>query len=159
MNGFFDFSKLLRPSCTAENIINSEKQIFLKTLDNKFFGISKLNHFGYPITTVPDKFVMNKVKELKEYQELINHNIIKMDLYNQENYPNFPYPEVELFFDEKNHGRIKINVTKNETLSKERNEIAKDKHSLFNNVLIVYLDAVSRNLFHRKMHKLTKFIL
>ena len=158
MNGFFDFSKLLRPSCTAENIINSEKQVFLKTLDNKFFGISKLNHFGYPITTVPDKFVMNKVKELKEYQELINHNIIKMDLYNQENYPNFPYPEVELFFDEKNHGRIKINVTKNATLSKERNEIAKDKHSLFNNVLIVYLDAVSRNLFHRKMHKLAKFI-
>ena len=158
MDGFFDFSKIFRPSCSAENLLDKEKQTFLNSLDDKFFGVSKLNHFGYPITTVPEKFLMTNVKELIEYQELINHNIIKMDLYNKDNYPDFPYPEVEVFFDENNHGRIKINITKNEKLSKERNEISKDKHSLFNNVLIVYIDAVSRNLFHRKMHKLAKFI-
>ena len=158
MDKFFDFSKIFRPSCTSEKIIDGEKQVLLKALDKKFFGISKLNHFGYPITTFPDKFIMTDLKELDEYQELINHNIIKMDLYNKENYPDFPHPEVELFFDESNHGKIKINVKKNETLSKERKEIAKDKHSLFNNVLIIYMDTVSRNLFHRKMKKLSELI-
>ena len=157
-DGVFDFSRIFRPSCTAENIIGEEKQRFLNSLDDKFFGVSKLNHFGYPITTVPEKFDMLKSSSLREYQELINHNTIKMDLYNEENYPGFPYPEVEVFFDDNNHGRVKINLTRNETLSNERKEVAKDKHSLFNNVFILYIDSISRNLFLRKFHKLAKLI-
>ena len=157
-DGVFDFSRIFRPSCTAENIIGEEKQRFLNSLDDKFFGVSKLNHFGYPITTVPEKFDMLKSSSLREYQELINHNTIKMDLYNEENYPGFPYPEVEVFFDDNNYGRVKINLTRNETLSNERKEVAKDKHSLFNNVFILYIDSISRNLFLRKFHKLAKLI-
>ena len=49
-------------------------------------------------------------------------------------------------------------MTKNETLSKERKKIAENKHSLYNNVLIVYVDALSRNIFQRKMHKISKYI-
>ena len=140
-NGFFDLSKYFRPSCSAENIIKKEKKIFLDSLDHKFFGISKLNHFGYPKTTVPNKYDFNSSKDLKEFQDLINHNIIKMDLYNKNNYPNQSYPEVELFFDENDYGNIKINITRNEKLSKERKKIAKNRTSLYNNVLIIYLDA------------------
>ena len=151
-DGFFDMSKLLRPSCSAENIIGKEKGVLLNSLSKEFFGISKLNHFGYPITTVPDKYSMYNVKDLSDYQDLLTHSIIKMDVFNQKNYPNEPYPEVELFFDEKGHGNIKINVTKNETLSKERKKIAENKHSLYNNV------ALSRNIFQRKMHKISKYI-
>ena len=158
MDGFFDFSKIFRPSCSAEGILKKEKNIFLKSLDTKFFGVSKLNHFGYPLTTISDKYSMYSVKDLKDFQELVNHNIIKMDLFNKNNYPNEPYPEVEVFFDENNHGKIKINITRNETLSKERKKIAKNKHSLYNNVLVVYVDALSRNHFQRKMQKLTKYI-
>jgi hypothetical protein len=158
MDGFFDFSKIFRPSCSAESILNKEKDIFLKSLSSRFYGVSKLNHFGYPMTTHTDRYSMYNVRDLKEFQELVNHNIIKMDLFDEENYPNEPYPEVEVFFDENNHGMIKINVTRNESLSKERKKISENKHSLFNNVLIVYVDALSRNHFQRKMKKLTKFI-
>ena len=157
-DGILDASKLFRPSCSADSILKKEKQIFLKSLSNKYYGISKLNHFGYPITTKSDKYSMYAVKDLKEFQELINHNIIKMDLYNEENYPNEPYPEVEVFFDENNYGNIKINVTRNETLSLERKKIAENKNSLFNNVLIVYIDAISRNHFRRKLQKLGEYI-
>ena len=157
-DGVFDASKFFRPSCSADNILKKEKKIFLKSLSNKYYGVSKLNHFGYPITTKSDKYSMYSVKDLREFQELINHNIIKMDLYNEENYPNEPYPEVEVFFDENNYGNIKINVTRNETLSLERKKIAEDKNSLFNNVLIVYIDAISRNHFRRKLHKLAEYI-
>ena len=157
MEGYLDFSKIFRHSCTSEGVLDGEKKILLNSLSDKYFGVSKLNHFGYPIT-IREKYSMYNVVDLNEYQDLINQNMIKMDLYNNENYPNEPYPEVELFFDENNHGKIKINLTKNETLSLERKEIEKNTHSLFNNVLIVYIDAVSRNLFQRKMHKLAKFI-
>ena len=158
MDGFFDFSKILRPSCSAQDILEGEKKILLNSLSDKYFGVSKLNHFGYPITTIPERYSMYSVRDLPEFQERINHNMIKMDLYNKENYPDEPYPEVELFFDENNYGRIKINVTRDEKLSKERKEISKDKHSLFNNVLIIYIDAISRNQFQRKFHKLSKYI-
>ena len=157
-DGLFDFSKVFRPSCSAERIINREKNIFLKSLSNRYFGISKLNHFGYPITTQSDKYSMYAVKDLRDFQTLINHNIIKMDLYSEENYPDEPYPEVEVIFDNNNHGTIKINVTRNETLSEERKKIAENKHSLFNNVLIVYIDAISRNHFRRKMKKLSQYL-
>ena len=156
--GLFDFSRTFRPSCSGPRIIDKEKKAFLYSLSNKFLGISKLNHFGYPMTTHTDKYSMYSVKDLADFQNLINQNIIKMDLYNEENYPNEPYPEVEVFFDKNNHGTIKINVTRNETLSQERKNIAKNKTSLFNNVLIVYIDAISRNHFHRKMQKLAKYI-
>ena len=158
MDGFFDFSKIFRPSCSADSIVKKEKEIFLASLSSRYFGVSSLNHFGYPITTKSDKYSMYESRDLKEYQELINHNIIKMDLYNEENYPGEPYPEVEVFFDEDKYGIIKINVTKNETLSEERKNIAKNKNSLFNNVLIVYVDAISRNHFQRKIKKLSEFI-
>ena len=158
MDAFFDFSKIFRPSCTAQDILEGEKKNLLNSLSDKYFGVSKLNHFGYPITTIPEKYSMYSVRDLPEFQERINHNMIKMDLYNKENYPDEPFPEVELFFNENNYGRIKINVIKNETLSKERKEISKNKHSLFNNVLIIYIDAISRNLFQRKFYKLSKYI-
>ena len=158
MDGFFDFSKTFRPSCSAESILKKEKEIFLGQLSNRYFGVSKLNHFGYPITTLSDKYSMYACKDLKEFQELVNSNIIKMDLFNEENYPGEPYPEVEVFFDENNYGMIKINVTRNETLSAERKIIAKDKNSLYNNVLIVYVDALSRNHFQRKIKKLSEYI-
>ena len=157
-DGFFDMSKIFRPSCSAGKIIDKEKNIFINSLSQDFIGVSKLNHFGYPITTFTDKYSMYNAKALKDYQDLITHNIIKMDVFNQQNYPNEPYPEVEVFFDEKGHGHVKINVTRNETLSKERKKIAENKHSLYKNVLIVYVDALSRNIFQRKLHKLSKYI-
>ena len=62
-------SRLLRPSCSAENIISKEKEVLLNSLSKDFFGVSKLNHFGYPITTVPDKYSMYNVKDLQDFQD------------------------------------------------------------------------------------------
>ena len=126
LDGFLDFSKVLRPSCTSENILNEEKSILLHSLSDQYFGVSKLNHFGYPITTINEKYSMYSVGNLSEYQKLINRNMIKMDLYNKENYPDESYPEVEVIFDQNNHGRIKINITKNETLSSEKKRNSKE---------------------------------
>ena len=157
MDTMFDLSKIFRPSCSANSIIDKEKKIFLKKIGKKYNDISKLNHFGYPITTV-EKFNLYNTRDLKEFQELVNNSTLRMDVFNEVNYPGENYPEVELFFNKNNHGKIKINVTRNETLSKERKEIAKNKNSLYNNVLIVYIDAISRNQFKRRFTKLVSLL-
>ena len=62
--------------------------------------VSRLNHFWYPLTTKSNKFSKYAVRDLKEFQELVNHNIIYMDLFDEDNYPKEPYLEVEVFCDE-----------------------------------------------------------
>ena len=157
LDGVFDFSKIFRPSCSAKGILKNEKKIFLKNIGTLYNNESKLNHFGYPITA-RDKFSMEDKGLLKEYMHYVNKETIKMDLFDEKHYPNEPKPEVELFFDENNYGHIKMNVIFNETLSRERNEIAKTKKTLYDNVLIIYIDAISRNQFKRKLGKLANLI-
>ena len=158
MDGVFDMSKIFKTSCDSPKILEKEKFLLLKSLSKEYFGVSKLNHFGYPITVGTEKYNMYSCQDLKDYMNIVNKGIIKMDLYNEKNYPNIPPPEVELFFDDKNYGKININVIKNETLSEERKKISESKNSLYNNVLMIYLDAISRNHFQRKIKKLSKLI-
>lgn len=49
--------------------------------------------------------------------------------------------------------KIKIDVKRNETLANERKEIAKNSKSLFKNVLVIYIDALSRPAAYRKIPK------
>ena len=89
-----------------------------------------------------------------------------MDLYNNnktECYNNSQRPEVEVFYDKKTKKRTaKINLIKNETLSKIRNEISNNPNntniSLFDNIMLIYIDCVSRQHFLRKMKKTASFI-
>ena len=64
-NNFFDMSKIFRPSCSAEKVRKKEKDILISSLSNDYIGISKLNHFGYPITTVRDKYSMYNTQVLQ----------------------------------------------------------------------------------------------
>ena len=53
-------------------------------------------------------------------------------------------------------GTIHFKVNRNETLVKERKKIAEKVKSLYNNVLILYLDTVSRMHFYRKLKKVVE---
>ena len=85
-----------------------------------------------------------------------------MDLYekNKEKYyPNIKRPEIEIFL-KQDGGKIKFNIKKNKTLIKEKKLILKKtKHNLlYKNILIVFIDTLSRAHFHRKFKKTTKFL-
>jgi hypothetical protein len=76
-------------------------------------------------------------------------------------------PEVVLNFDNiTNYGKITINITRNEDLVNQRiNKINKKKDELtsasmpmFKNVLLIYIDAISRQHFIRKMKKTGEWI-
>lgn len=65
------------------------------------------------------------VIKLLSFGDYIYDNIIYMDLYNENKtkyYPNISQPEIEVKFDG-DYGKLIINVHKNETLIREREEI------------------------------------
>ncbi len=160
----FDFTKYLRPTCDGVGTSYTAKKNFLNAIRGSKYFDSKYNHFGYPITTgnyynmfretLPNGNQLNSVS----YYYFINSNIIMMDKFNEINYPNISKPEIEIIFDKNNKGKIIQRINYNETLSKERNETAKNKSSLFNNVFILYEDSLSRKEFLRKLPKTKKLI-
>ena len=67
-------------------------------------------------------------------------------------------PEVVLDFSKDKNGEIKINIEKNEILSKERKKLGEENKSKFDNILFIFIDSLSREHFQRKMKKTKRFI-
>ena len=163
-----DLSRLLKLQCS--NNINSNQVINSRNLLIKYINknqFEKTKRFGFPLTNT-DKFQITYDITPDTFTQKVFDNIIDMDNPPQNLKPD-EYPEVTLNFEEigddykqgdksmKYMGKIKINITKNETLSQLRK--AKEyPNSLFNNIIIIYTDAVSRVHFQRKMPKTCAFI-
>ena len=164
IGSLFDFSSKYRPTCSDNKLLREEKIKFHKYYkDLNYSNISENSHFGFPITNT-DKYNPYYFGNIcfpgkKNFFDTVNENIILMDLYNKNKskyYPDEPHPEVEVIF-EGEKGKIIINIKRNETLIKERNNINKN-NQLYKNVLIIFLDTVSRAHFIRKMPKTIKFL-
>ena len=164
-NDYFDISFYLHKACKPNSNQENEHKKFLNVLkiDKNILSKSNLTHFGFPLTVNNPLFEKNHFNNVYDF---VYKNIILMDLYNQNNsiyYKNIPKPEVEIFYDKQTKARkAQININKNETLSKIRKEIENNPNntniSLFNNVILIYIDCVSRQHFLRKMKKTSKFI-
>jgi hypothetical protein len=136
-----------------DSIRNEEIIKFKKAF--KFIYKDEFKRYGYPITT-NDNFKPQNFISLNRFVLYIQKNCIPMDLFGKGQYKNVPEPEVEIEFDENKRGTIHIKVNRNETLVKERKKIAEKVKSLYNNVLILYLDTVSRMHFYRKLKKVVE---
>ena len=121
---------------------NSERKYLNNFINKKFI---KSNILSYPITThlkFPESFT------LPELQNYILENI------NNET----ENKEIILTFDKNSKGKITINIKPNETLIKEREELAKKYNTKFDNILILYIDSISRPEFYRSLPKTTSLI-
>ena len=165
LNDYFDISFYLHKTCKPNSNQEKEQQMFLKYLkiDKDILSKSDLTHFGLPQTVNNPIFTKDNFYNVHDF---VYKNTILMDLYNKNNseyYNNVPKPEIEIYYDKKTKVRKAIiNINKNETLSKIRNEIANNTNnndkSIFNNVMLIYIDCVSRQHFLRKMKKTSQFI-
>ena len=162
-----DLSNLLKLNCS--NNINSNQAINARNQLVKYINRSELEktkRFGFPLTNTL-KFKINETLTPDVFTKNVYDNILDMD-----NLPNDlkpeEYPEVTLNFDEigdykegdksmKYMGKININITKNEAISQER-KTKESAFSFFNNIIMIYTDAVSRAHFKRKMPKTCQFI-
>ena len=156
LNEYFDLSYYMNKKCSINDIQEKEHKKFINYLkiDRKLLSLSNLTHFGMPITA------NNKEKNIYNF---VYRNTILMDLYNsnkEKYYPNVLKPEVEIIYDKNTKTRIaKINLIKNEDISKSRKEIAsRSNFSLYNNIMLIFLDSVSRQHFSRTLKKTASFV-
>lgn len=165
---YFDFSKIYnRTNCLNPDLIRNEKRKYLKDLKNlKYIKLSKKNHFGYPLTN-NNKFPYQLYgcilrPGIRNFEKDINEKVILMDLYyknKKKYYPNEELPEIEIILN-KQGGKIKFHIKRNKTLIKERRKIyEKIKNKLlYQNILVMFFDTLSRVHFHRKFSKSIKFL-
>ena len=168
LNDFFDISFYLHKTCSENEKQETEHNTFLEYLkiDKGLTSLSNMTHFGLPLTVNNPIFSIDNVKEYLNVHSFVYKNTILMDLYNsnKEKYYNKTLPpEVEIFYNKKTKKRrAKMNLIKNETLSKIRNELSNNPNntnfSLFNNIMVIYTDCISRQHFLRKMKKTSSFI-
>jgi len=142
----FNFSRFIKLNYDS-------KKNFLMTKIHKN-ELKKSNRFGIPRVSVlgNDENFFDKDFLMRYVQE----NIIDMEKENIFN-DSRPMPEVEITFDEKKRGTVHINVTKNETLIQMRKKL-ENPNSLFENILVLYIDAVSRVRFLSALPKTAAFI-
>ena len=155
IDGVFDVSRILNENCN--NFRGGEKAELLKYLSPSF---NSTQNFGYPITT---KYTWLNQSHFNRFFNNVMADMIDLDKTDFSKIEDDLKPEVLLRFDPVTEmGKIDIKINRNETLAKERNDIynsllPKDKPK-YNNILFLYIDAISRPEFIRAMKNTEKFL-
>ena len=145
-----DLSKITHISCSKKT----------KNARNKLLSFSKSPYikndtlkFGFPLTNVKEGLVNGiDIFILSKYTY---KNLFDID----KNIPDgYAKPEYLVDFSKDPTGELTIKLNYNKTLSLERKMLEKNSNPYSENILILYLDSVSRNNALRKLKKTTKFI-
>ena len=151
-----DYTKLTGKKCkihklsgSKEKLISNSKSPFLK---------EKTNRIGYPLTNKDTSCFLDFINEHNLVEEYFFNNLVDMDNATiLENNFKDKIPEVEVDFTNNTQGEMIINLHFNKTLSEERKLLESGNKPYSNNVLILYIDSVSRANSIRKLKKTTKF--
>ena len=149
---FLDITKLTNFQCglkdTKKNIIKFSKNNKINK-DTKFIGFPITNKnpicFDNPLNSNPlKKFVRRNLINInnQELSSILN---------------NYNLPEIILDFSKNKFGEMIINLNYNKSLSEERKKMEKNSNPYSNNILILYIDSVSRNTALRQLKKTTSF--
>ena len=141
-DNIFDFSRIGSNTCEGTHNDKKQLEVYIPRIEN-------YNSIAFPDTT--------KYSFETESRVGIFHYKVFNDIYNPEEQTDRK-SEVIVHYDEKGKGNVEINVTRDENLAKTRNELAKNFPAKYENILFIYIDAISRNHFKRKLPKTSIFI-
>ena len=151
---FFDFSKSM--SCSNRK---EEEKTNLKLISNSKYINENTKRIGFPITTHRNNFILNIQKNSKNLYDEIMKNLVDMD--NKEQLDELgekEKPEVVLDYTKNEYGDINININYDDELSKERKKLEEKTNPLYENIIFIFFDAISRNHFSRVYKKTSEFI-
>ena len=154
LSPFMDYSSFAGNCKTIRSLKDQKKYFTYFLIDEKDY--ENTTRFGFPITTKV-KFSLRTQNDIKHFNERVSKNILDMDKYDKLKVKE-DKPEVVLDFSKDKNGEIKINIEKNEILSKERKKLGEENKSKFDNILFIFIDSLSREHFQRKMKKTKRFI-
>ena len=141
-DNIFDFSRIGSNTCEGTHNDKKQLEVYIPRIEN-------YNSIAFPDTS--------KYSFETESRVGIFHYKVFNDIYNPEEQTDRK-SEVIVHYDEKGKGNVEINVTRDENLAKTRNELAKNFPVKYENILFIYIDAISRNHFKRKLPKTSIFI-
>ena len=145
-----DITKIKRINC--QNIKTYAKKNYLSQSKSPYIN-EKTKKIGLPLTNKDPICFLDCVdgKAIKDY--FLSH-LIDMD---NKNIINKNNSEIIIDFSKSEFGDMIINVNYNETLSKERKQLENNSLPFSNNIMIIYLDSVSRVYAIRQLKKTINF--
>ena len=150
----FDFSKGKMCSQRKEE----EKTNLLKKANSSYVN-ANTKRIGFPITTHKENFkLMVQLESVNLYHEIMK-NLIDMD--NKEVLEKLgekEKPEIVLDYTKNEYGEVEINVNFDQELSTQRKNLEKESNPLYENVIFIFLDGISRNHFTRVYKKTAEFV-
>ena len=153
--GIFDFSSLVHVNCSNINYKSSRNLLLnhLKRYSN--YNFMKTTKFGYPNTNLISFYNISNVRQFnkKVISKIIDYNNSILN-----NLTESEKPEIVLEFNnDYSEGKININVTYKENLVKEI-KLKENNNSIYDNILFIFFDSLSRAHFQRSMKKTCKLI-
>ena len=149
---FFDKNRYKKLDCSKkfdnawENIINYSKSPFVN---------NNTRHIGLPLINKEEKFFSDM--DFSTFRNYIRESFVDMNNLTLLNLLNERKPEISIDFSGNINGKMNINLNFNKTLSRERKNLEKLTNPYSNNILILYIDSVSRAYSMRQLKKTLQF--
>ena len=143
-----DYTKLVNINCSnnknnREMILKKSKSPYINKNTTKF-GIPQTNKYPEGCINGEDEIVL---------EEYILKNIFDVE----NNYHNFEKPEIIVDFSKSINGELLLDLNFNESLSKERNILEINNIPYSRNLMIIFIESVSRVNSLRQFPKTTNF--
>ena len=154
-NKIQDLTKLKKKNCKTFKISESKQNLIKKSTSS--FINDKVNKIGYPLTNKDAQCFLDFIEPNNLVRKYFLNNLVDMEnekILNE--YFKNKTPEIEIDFSN-GPGEMIINVEYNKTLSEERKLLEKNSNPYSNNILLLYLDSVSRNNALRELKKTMNF--
>ena len=152
----FDFSKWRGIEC-YKNKENTKEKLLLFT--NKPYINKKTKRIGFPLVNKEPKILKNFMERNYTLLNFIKNNIVDMDDINLvEKIYKENKPELIVDFTKNPYGEIIIDLKFNRTLSEERKKLENKTIPYAKNIIILYIDSISRSYSMRQLKKTLNFI-
>ena len=148
----FDFSKIKGMKCDK---MKKETKKELLTIAKFNYINNNTKHIGIPLTNKESQLLLWKNSISYYFRnhliDMDNSNLVKK-IFNKNN-----YPEMIIDYTQDISGELKINLNYNEAISKERKLLEKNSSPFSDNIMMLYIDSVSRAYSVRKLKKTLAF--
>ena len=153
---FQDYTKILGINCEKYKIYGGKEKLLSRSKSS--FVNKKANRIGYPLTNVDPSCYLDLIEGHNYVEEYFFNNLVDMDNKNiLDKYFKDKLPEVIVDFTNVTKPKLIIKLNYNKTLSEERILLEKINNPYSKNIMILYIDSVSRANSVRKLKKTTKF--
>ena len=151
---FFDKSKITKFSCNRK--IDTKKKL-IKYSRHKYIN-RNTKRVGFPLTNKNKLIHMGYLNNFQVVKQFFKDYIIDID--NKKLFKTIfkkDKPEIIVDYNKNQFGELKINVKFNKTLSEERKNLENNTIPYSKNIIIIFIDSVSRVYSIRSLKKTLKF--